>query len=48
VARGRATRGARAADLLIAAVAASTELPLWTTNPDDFVGSDGVVQVVAV
>lgn len=47
-ARGRAARGARAVDLLIAAVAASTEIPLWTRNPDDFVGLDGVVQVVAV
>lgn len=46
--RGRKARGARAVDLLIAAVAASTELPLCTRNPDDFAGLDGIVTVVQV
>ena len=48
VAQGRKARGARAVDLLIAAVAAATELPLCTRNPDDFAGLDGLVHVVAV
>ena len=47
-ARGRTARGARAVDLLIAAVAAATDLPLCTRNPDDFAGLDGIVRVVPV
>jgi predicted nucleic acid-binding protein len=47
-ARGRKVRGARAVDLLIAAVAASTGLPLCTRNPDDFAGLDHIVTVVRV
>jgi predicted nucleic acid-binding protein len=47
-AQGRKARGARAVDLLIAAVAAATELPLCTRNPDDFAGLDGLVDVIAV
>lgn len=46
--RGRRARGARAVDLLIAAVAAAAELPLCTRNPDDFSGLDDVVTVVAL
>lgn len=38
----------RIADLMIAAVAAAHSLPLYTTNPDDFVGLDELVDVVAV
>jgi len=38
----------RVADLMIAAVAAAQGLPLYTTNPDDFTGLDGIVDVVAV
>lgn len=38
----------RIADLMIAAVAAAQGLPLYTTNPDDFAGLDGIVDVVAV
>lgn len=38
----------RASDLMIAATAASNELPLYTANPDDFKGADGLVEVVAV
>ena len=38
----------RAADLMIAATAASNELPLYTANPDDFKGIDSLVEVVGV
>lgn len=38
----------RAADLMIAATAASNQLPLYTANPDDFKGSEGLVEVIAV
>ena len=47
-ATGRKARGRRAFDLLIAATALAAELPLYTRNPDDFKGLDGVVEVVAV
>lgn len=45
--RGRSPRG-RIADLMIAAVAAANGLPLYTTDPDDFAGLDGIVAVKAV
>jgi predicted nucleic acid-binding protein len=38
----------RASDLMIAATAASVELPLYTANPDDFKGSEQLVEVVAI
>jgi predicted nucleic acid-binding protein len=38
----------RAADLMIAATAASNQLPLYTANPDDFKGSEGLVEVIAL
>jgi predicted nucleic acid-binding protein len=38
----------RVADLMIAAIAAAEELPLFTTNPDDFKGLDELVTVVPV
>ena len=44
---GRSSRR-RMADLMIASVAMANELPVFTTNPDDFVGLDGLVEVVAV
>lgn len=44
---GRTSRR-RIADLMIAAVAAAHSLPLYTTNPDDFVGLHELVDVVAV
>ncbi|MFI6167053.1 type II toxin-antitoxin system VapC family toxin [Nocardia sp. NPDC051052] len=47
VAVGRKPRR-READLMIAAVAAAHRLPVFTTNPSDFYGTEGVVTVVAV
>lgn len=38
----------RVADLMIAATAASNELPLYTASPDDFRGAERLVEVVAV
>lgn len=46
-AAGRTSR-TRMADLLIASTAAAHGLPLYTRNPDDFAGLEGVVGVVAV
>ena len=44
---GRKT-GARAYDAMIAAIALSNGLPLYTCNPDDFAGIDGLVVVPVV
>lgn len=38
----------RSSDLMIAATAASNQLPLCTANPDDFKGAEGFVEVFAV
>ena len=38
----------RIADLMIAAVAGATDLPLYTTNPADFAGIESMVEVIAV
>jgi predicted nucleic acid-binding protein len=46
-AAGRDTRK-RALDLMIAATAASNELPLYTANPDDFTGAEAFVEVVGL
>ena len=48
IAQGRKARGARAVDLLIAAVACSVELPLLTRNADDFRALEGLMTVVAI
>lgn len=45
--RGRKP-GKRLADLLIASVAAANRLPLVTRNPDDFVGLENAVSVIAL
>jgi predicted nucleic acid-binding protein len=45
---GRKARGKRAVDLLIAAIALSNQLPLYTGNPADFNGLAGLLEVVAV
>jgi len=47
-AHGRKPRGRRAIDLLIAATALATRLPLYTRNPTDFDGLEGLVDVVPV
>ena len=47
-ATGRKGRGARVVDLLIAATALASELPLYTRNGDDFVDLDGVVDIHVV
>lgn len=47
VAAGRTPRR-RVADLMIASIAVAEELPLFTTNPDDFKGLEGLLAVVAV
>jgi predicted nucleic acid-binding protein len=44
---GRGTRR-RVADLLIASVAVANQLPLYTTNPNDFTGLDGLLTIVKV
>jgi hypothetical protein len=46
-AAGRESRK-RASDLMIAATAASNGLPLYTANPGNFKGAEGIVEVVAV
>jgi predicted nucleic acid-binding protein len=38
----------RVADLMIAAIAIAEELPLFTTNPDDYKGLDELLTVVPV
>jgi len=45
---GRKARGRRAVDLLIAATALATELPLYTRNPADFAGLEALVEVAPV
>src|ERR1700737_1893957 len=47
IAAGRKPRR-RAADLMIAATAIAEELPLFTTNPDDFKGLDRLMIIVPV
>ncbi|MGE4426080.1 MAG: type II toxin-antitoxin system VapC family toxin [Solirubrobacteraceae bacterium] len=42
VAAGRKPRGRRAVDLFIAATALALRVPVYTCNPDDFVGIDGL------
>jgi predicted nucleic acid-binding protein len=47
IAAGRRPRG-RPADLMIAATAIASGLPLFTTNPDDFAGLSTLVRVIPV
>jgi hypothetical protein len=43
---GRKARGRRAVDMLVAAVALSSQLPLYTRNPDDFAGLTELLEIV--
>ena len=45
---GRKARGARAVDLMIAAIACSVDLPLYTRNPSDFVALGDLLEIVAI
>ncbi|MBI2895180.1 MAG: type II toxin-antitoxin system VapC family toxin [Deltaproteobacteria bacterium] len=47
VAAGRKARGARAVDLLIAAVALANDLPLFTLNAADFKGLEKLIDLVS-
>ncbi|HEY3004467.1 MAG TPA: type II toxin-antitoxin system VapC family toxin [Kribbellaceae bacterium] len=47
LASGRKPRG-RLADLLIASTAIANRLPLYTTNPDDYRGTEDLLSIVAV
>jgi predicted nucleic acid-binding protein len=38
----------RASDLMIAATAASNQLPLYTASADDFKGAENLVEVVGI
>ena len=44
---GRKARGQRAVDLLIAATALASDLPLYTRNPADFVALSELIDVIA-
>jgi predicted nucleic acid-binding protein len=44
----KAARYSFASDLMIAATAASNQLPLYTVNSDDFKGAEGLVEVVGL
>lgn len=48
VAAGRKARGPRAVDLLIAATALASSLPLCTRNPDDFRGLEKLLEIVTI
>jgi hypothetical protein len=45
IAAGRKARGRRAVDLLIAATALAATLPLYTANPADFSGLEGLIEL---
>jgi predicted nucleic acid-binding protein len=44
----RKARGARSLDLLIAATALASNLPLYTRNPGDFRGTESLIDIVAL
>lgn len=48
LAAGRKARGRRAIDLLIAATALATDLPIYTANASDFAGLDQLIIVASV
>ena len=45
---GRKARGARSVDLLIAATALASDLPLYTRNGDDFRALEDLIEVIVV
>jgi predicted nucleic acid-binding protein len=45
---GRKARGRRAVDLMIAAVALASSLPLYTCNPEDFRGLEELIEIIGV
>jgi hypothetical protein len=45
---GRKARGPRAIDLMIAATAHAHDLPLYTRNPKDLRGLEGLIEIVDV
>jgi predicted nucleic acid-binding protein len=45
---GRKPRGGRAVDLMIAATALAHDLPLFTRNPKDLRGLEGLIEIVDV
>ena len=48
VADGRTPRARRAIDLMVAATALAYGLPLYTRDPDDLRGLEGLVEIVAL
>jgi predicted nucleic acid-binding protein len=48
VAVGRKPRGTRVIDLMIAATALAHDLPLYTLNPRDLRGLDGLIEIVDI
>lgn len=48
MAAGRKARGARAVDLLIAATALASGLPLYTRHGADFAGLDDLIEIVVL
>lgn len=48
VAAKRKHRGARSLDLMIAATALAHQMPLYTRNPDDFIGLESLIDVIAI